>query len=141
DSPADVLEILAGTAARALRDAVAEIDIDAVDRAATVISRAERVHLYGEWVDSVALRELQMRLQRIGVAAWFLEGGSATRRAVCNTLTDQDAVVVLNRSGTDELATRLLRGARGNGAAALAVHGPPGPPDAPKADMSLVPGR
>lgn len=140
DSPADVLEILAGTAARALRDAVAEIDIDAVDRVATVIARAERVHLYGEWGDSVALRELQMRLQRIGVAAWFLEGGSATLRAVCNTLTDQDAVVVLNRSGTDEMATRLLREARAKGAAALAVHGLPGSPVAHEADISIFSG-
>ena len=102
DSSADVLDILAGTASGALRDAAAVIDVDAVEQAASVIARAERVHLYGEWGDSVALRELHMRLQRIGVAAWFLDGSPAALRAICNTLTNTDVVVVLNRSGEEE---------------------------------------
>lgn len=140
DSPADVLDILAGTAARALRDAVAGIDVDAVERAGTVIARAERVHLYGEWGDSVALRELHMRLQRIGVAAWFLEGGPATLHAIRNTMTDKDAVVVLNRSGTDDVTVRLLRDAHAMGAATAAIHGAPGSPVAQGADISIFTG-
>lgn len=140
DSAGDVLDILAGTAARALRDAVAGIDIDAVQRAASVVARAERVHLYGEWGDSVALRELHMRLQRIGVAAWFLDGGPATLHAICNTMTDTDAVVVLNRSGTDDVTARLLREARTMGATTVAIHGDPGSPVDQGADISVFTG-
>lgn len=140
DTPADVLDILAGTAARALRDAVAGIDIDGVEQAARVIARAERVHLYGEWGDSVALRELHMRLQRIGVAAWFLDGGPVTLHALCNTLTEKDAVVVLNRSGQDEVSARLLREARAKGATTVSIHGAPSSPVAEHADLSIFTG-
>ncbi|MFC0673186.1 MurR/RpiR family transcriptional regulator [Brachybacterium hainanense] len=126
DSAADVLDILAGTAARALREAVSGIDIGAAQEAAAVIAGAERVLLYGEWGDSVALRELHLRLQRIGVAAWFLEGGPVTVRTLSATLTSRDAVVVLNRSGADGIAARLLADASSAGAATVAVHGAPG---------------
>ena len=126
DAASEVLEILAGAAARALRDAVSGIDVARVELAARSIAGAERVHLYGEWGDSVALRELQMRLQRIGVACWFHAGGPVTLHAVCNTLTAQDAVVVLNRSGADDVTARLLRESRSQGATTIAVHGMPG---------------
>ncbi|MGP9538105.1 MurR/RpiR family transcriptional regulator [Brachybacterium sp. AOP43-C2-M15] len=140
DSPAEVLDILAGTAARALRDAVEGIDIARVEQAARAIAGAERVHLFGDWGDSVALRELHMRLQRIGVAAWFLEGGPTTLHALTNTLTDRDAVAVLNRSGEDELSTRLLGDARAQGATTIAVHGAPGSPVDERADISIFTG-
>lgn len=140
DSAADVLDILAGTAARALRDAVAGIDLAAVEQVAAVIARAERVHLYGEWGDSVALSELTMRLQRIGVAAWLHTGGAVTLHALGNTLTEHDAVVVLNRSGADDVTVRLLREARTMGATTIAVHGAPGSPVDTGADLSVFTG-
>lgn len=140
DPASEVLDILAGAAARALRDAVSGIDVERVEQAARAIARAERVHLYGEWGDSVSLRELQMRLQRIGVAAWFHDGGPPTLHAVCNTLTAQDVVVVLNRSGTDDVTERLLREARAKGAITVAVHGMPASPVDRRADISVFTG-
>lgn len=140
DPAADVLDILAGTAARALREATAGIDVARTEQAAQVIAAAERVHLYGEWGDSVALRELHMRLQRIGVAAWFLDGGPVTLHAVGNTLTDKDVVVVLNRSGEDEVTARLLREARGMRATTVAIHGAPDSPVDRGADISVFTG-
>ncbi|MGP5198636.1 MurR/RpiR family transcriptional regulator [Brachybacterium alimentarium] len=140
DSAADVLDILAGTAARALRDAVAWIDVSRLEQAASAIAGAERVHLYGDWGDSVALRELHMRLQRIGVAAWFVDSGPVTLRAVCNTLTSKDSVVVLNRSGEDEVSARVLHDARDMGASTVAIHGAPGSPVDRGADISVFTG-
>lgn len=140
DSADDVLDILAGTAARALRDASAGIDTGLVERAAEVVAGAERVHLYGEWGDSVAVRELTMRLQRIGVAAWFLEGGSVTLHALCNTFTTSDAVLVLNRSGQDDVSTRLLAEAHARGATTVSIHGAPGSPVDQGADLSIFTG-
>lgn len=140
DSAADVLDLLAGTAARALRDAVALIDVALLERAADAIAAARRVHLYGDWGDGVALGELTMRLQRIGVAAWHVEGGPVTIRAACNTLGVEDVVVVLNRSGEDEVSTRLLHDARVLGVTTIALHGAPGSPVAEGADLSIFSG-
>lgn len=140
DSAADVLDLLAGTAARALRDAVALIDVALLERAADAIAAARRVHLYGDWGDGVALGELTMRLQRIGVAAWHVEGGPVTIRAACNTLGIEDVVVVLNRSGEDEVSTRLLHDARVLGVTTIALHGAPGSPVAEGADLSIFSG-
>lgn len=140
DSAADVLDLLAGTAARALREAVAAIDVRVLEQAADVIAAARRVHLYGDWGDGVPLRELTIRLQRIGVAAWHLEGGPVTVRAMCSTLGGEDVVVVLNRSGDDEVSTRLLHDARALGARTVAIHGAPGSPVADGADLSVYSG-
>lgn len=140
DSAADVLDLLAGTAARALRDAVALIDVALLEQAADAIAAARRVHLYGDWGDGVALGELTMRLQRIGVAAWHVEGGPVTIRAACNTLGIEDVVVVLNRSGEDEVSTRLLHDARVLGVTTIALHGAPGSPVAEGADLSIFSG-
>src|SRR5699024_12627782 len=82
-----VLDPMAGTAAPSLRDAVDVLDVELFEEAATRIAAAERVHLYGDWGDSVAMRELQMRLLRIGVAAWFHDAGPTTLRLVASTLT------------------------------------------------------
>ena len=126
DSAEQVLSTLAGAAARALRDATAVIDVAQVERAARAIAGAERVHLHGDWGDAIAIRELHIRLQRIGVAAWFLEGGPSALHALAGTFTDRDVLVVLSRSGEDGTATSLLAEARAAGAATVGLHGLPG---------------
>lgn len=135
-----MLDLLAGTAARSLREAAEAIDVPAYDRAAEVIARANRVHLYGAWGDAVALHELQMRLMRIGVAVWFHESGGNTLRAVVATLTDQDVVLVLGRSGRDEAGIGYLRSARAAGAHTIALHGDTASPLAKAAETSLFTG-
>lgn len=140
DSPADVLDILAGTAARSLREAAGVIDVDQMEHAANAVARAERIYLYGEWGDSIAVRELHMRLLRTGVAAWFLEAGPNTLRAVCNTLTDRDVVLALGRSGRDEVGVHFLRRARSFGAITVALHGDGSSPLAAAADIPLYTG-
>lgn len=140
DSPSAVLDILAGAAARALRDATAVIDADLVQQAARAVAGAERVHLYGDWGDAVALGELHIRLQRIGVAAWFLEGGPVTLHALANTFTERDTLVVLNRSGDDPVTADLLAEARSRGTTTVALHGLPGGPVDAGAEISLFTG-
>ena len=141
DDPARrVLDTLAGTAARSLRDAADLLDVERFEEAASRIASAERVHLYGDWGDSIALRELQMRLMRIGVAAWFHEAGHNTLRLVAATLTVRDAVVVLGRSGRDEQAADFLRDAAAAGATTIALHGDAGSPIAAEAELALYTG-
>ena len=141
DDPARrVLDTLAGTAARSLRDAVDVLDVGLFEEAAARIAAAERVHLYGDWGDSVALRELQMRLLRIGVAAWFHDAGPTTLRLVASTLTARDAVVVLGRSGRDAQALELLRDAAAAGATTIALHGDEDSALAAEAQLALYTG-
>ena len=140
DPPRRVLDTLAGTAARSLRDAVDLLDVELFEQAAARIAAADRVHLYGDWGDSIALRELQMRLMRIGVAAWFHEAGHTTLRLVAHTLTAQDAVVVLGRSGRDQEAVSFLRDAAAAGAATIALHGDADSPIAAEAELALYTG-
>ncbi|MDN5687230.1 MAG: MurR/RpiR family transcriptional regulator [Brachybacterium sp.] len=140
DTSQDVLDILAGTAARALRDAAAVIDLEQVERAAEAITGAERVHLHGEWGDSIAVRELYLRLQRIGVAVWCHETGPRTLDLVARTLTARDVVLVLNRSGDDETALQLVQDAARADATTIAVHGAPGSALDQAADISAYTG-
>ncbi|PWH05276.1 MurR/RpiR family transcriptional regulator [Brachybacterium endophyticum] len=140
DASRDVLDILAGTAARALRDAAAVIDLPLVERAAEAITRAERVHLHGEWADSVSVRELYLRLLRIGVPVWAHDSGPRTLDLVARTLTERDVVLALNRSGKDPEARQLLRAARRVGATTIAVHGSPDSALAKEAALSLYTG-
>lgn len=135
-----VLDTLAGTAARSLREAVDVLDVDRFEQAAARIAAADKVHLYGDWGDSIALRELQMRLLRIGVSAWFHEAGHTTLRLVATTLTARDAVVVLGRSGRDEQAAGFLRDAAAAGAATIALHGDAASPIASQAELALYTG-
>jgi DNA-binding MurR/RpiR family transcriptional regulator len=140
DSARDVLDILAGTAARALREAAAAIDVDQAERAARAIARADRVHLYGEWGDAIAVHELYIRLLRIGVSAWFHDAGPNTVHAVCNTLTSRDVVLVLSRSGADELPRTFVRCAREHDATTIALHGAPECDLATEADIPVFTG-
>ncbi|WP_193105184.1 MurR/RpiR family transcriptional regulator [Brachybacterium sp. FME24] len=140
DAPRDVLDILAGTAARALRDAAAVIDLPQVERAAEAITRAERVHLHGEWGDSIAVRELYLRLLRIGVAVWCHETGPRTLDLVAGTFTERDVILVLNRSGDDTTALHLVEAGQRAGATTIAVHGVPGSLLEQAADVPLYTG-
>jgi DNA-binding MurR/RpiR family transcriptional regulator len=140
DSARDVLDILAGTAARALREAAATIDVGQAEHAARAIARADRVHLYGEWGDAIAVHELYIRLLRIGVPAWFHDAGPNTIHAVCNTLSPRDVVLVLSRSGNDELPLMFVRCSRDHDATTIALHGSPGSPLAEAADIPVFTG-
>lgn len=140
DASRDVLDILAGTAARALRDATAVIDLHQVERAADAITRAERVHLHGEWGDSIAVRELYLRLLRIGVAVWCHETGPRTLDLVAGTFTERDVVLVLNRSGDDATALHLVQAGQRARATTIAVHGVPGSLLGQAADVPLYTG-
>ena len=124
DPAEDVLAVLVANQNRASRGALGSLDLDAATRAADWIATAERVHLYGEWGDSIAMQELYLRLLRIDRPVWFHEGSQSTRVAA-SLVRDGDVVVVLSRSGTDPVGLSLCRRARANGAHTVAITGDP----------------
>ncbi len=124
-SPDEVLGILAGTQARALRDSVSFLDIDGLERAAAGIAEAGRVHLFAEWGDVPAMRELHMRLLRIGVPAWFHESPQEAGLAVSTLLREGDVLVLGNRSGGSDAAVTLAQTVRETAGTTIAIHGEP----------------
>lgn len=136
DLPAEVLDILAGTQARALRDAVRLIDVPAVEAAATAIAQARRVHVHADWADAIPANELYLRLLRIGVPAWSLGSDLASLTAMTPLLGPGDAVIALNRSGSSQTLLEAVVRAGEQGATTIAIHGAP---RSPLAKASMLP--
>jgi DNA-binding MurR/RpiR family transcriptional regulator len=124
DSPDEVVKVLAMTQTRAIRAAVAGVDLESLARRADAHVAARRVHLFGEWGDSIPARELFQRLFRIGRPLWFHE--SATAASVVSTLIDRgDVAIAFSRRGLEGAAAEFLRGASAAGALTAAVTGAP----------------
>lgn len=139
-SPSEVLGILAGTQARALRDSVNLLDIDDIERAATCIAGAGRVHLFAEWGDVPSMRELHMRLLRIGVPIWFHESPQEAGLAVTTLLRDHDVLLLGNRTGESDAAVRLAQAVKKGAGTSIAIHGEPGSRLDGAVDISLYTG-
>ncbi|TDE94970.1 MurR/RpiR family transcriptional regulator [Occultella glacieicola] len=139
DSPDQVLGVLVAAQHRASRQALGSIDLAAADRAAGWLANASRIHLYGEWGDSIALHELSLRLLRIGRPVWWHEGAQAARVAA-SLMQPGDVALALTRSGRDEVATEFLALARINGAHTVVLTGDPTASLATDADVALFTG-
>ncbi|WP_331714219.1 MurR/RpiR family transcriptional regulator [Auraticoccus cholistanensis] len=123
DDPADqVLNVLAGTQANALRNALGAIDLDAAGRLADAMAAATRIHIYGEWGDAIPAQELHIRLLRIGRPTWFTRDAQEAA-VVSSLLGPSDVALVLSRSGRNAGAEELVRLARLRGATTAVITG------------------
>ena len=102
------------------------LDVDAIERAAAAVAEAGRVHLFAEWGDIPAMRELHMRLLRIGVPAWFHESPQEAGLAVSTLLREGDVLLLGNRSGESDAAVTLAKTMRETAGTTIALHGDPG---------------
>jgi DNA-binding MurR/RpiR family transcriptional regulator len=125
DDPAEkVLSVLAGNQFGAARNAMASLDLPALERVADRIAHARRVHLFGEWGDLAPSQELYLRLLRIGIPVWLHEGAYAARVGA-SMLEDTDVALTICRSGDSEIATRFLQVAASHGAMTVVITGAP----------------
>lgn len=136
DPAAEVLDILAGTQARALRDAVRLIDVSAVQSAASAIAGAQRVHIHADWADAVPAEEMYLRLLRIGIPIWSLGSDLASLSAMTPLLSPGDVAIALNRSGSSQALLDAVSRAGEQGATTIAIHGDP---RSPLAEASTIP--
>ncbi len=136
DPPDQVLDVLAGTHAQALRSAVASIDLAVADDLADRISRAGRIAIFGEWGDAIPAEELQIRLLRIGRPAWFHRGRQEGAVAA-RLLGPGDVALAIARSGDHVDAEQFLRLARKAGASTAVITGMTGSPMARLADLVI----
>ena len=134
DPPEQVLNVLAGTQANALRNALASIDLVAAARVADAIAGARRTHIYGEWGDAIPARELYIRLLRIGIPVWFFDGPQSAQVAA-GLLAEGDVALVVTRSGTDPATLEFVHHSHQQGALTVAITGVP---DSPIGDLAGV---
>lgn len=139
DLPEDVLNVLAGHQFRAIRSAMANIDLTAVLRAADSIVAAKRVQIFGEWGDKPPADELYMRLLRIGVPVWVGEGAYSARVGA-SLLTPGDAAIIVSRSGESDIASGFMTEAARHGATTIVLTGDPGSSLAGQCDIALFTG-
>jgi DNA-binding MurR/RpiR family transcriptional regulator len=139
DAPGQVLNVLAGTEANALRAALSAIDLDAATQAADAIASAGRVHIYGEWGDAISAQELYIRLLRIGVPAWFHDGNQASRVGA-GLLGPGDVALAVSRSGSDPTAGAFIEVAAELGARTVLITGEPGSALAESSELVLFTG-
>ncbi|PKA42016.1 MurR/RpiR family transcriptional regulator (plasmid) [Rhizobium sullae] len=139
DRPDQVLRVLAGTAANALRNALAEIDLEAITKVAEAIAVAHRVHIYGEWGDAIPAQELAIRLLRIGIPVWFHDGNQASRIGA-GLLAPGDVALAVSRAGQEPTGIDFLRLSGERGALTVAITGEPQSKIAKTAAIALYTG-
>jgi DNA-binding MurR/RpiR family transcriptional regulator len=139
DSPEQVMNVLAGHEFRALRNAMANVDLSLLSRAADAIATAKRVVIFGEWGDRPPAEELSMRLLRIGVPVWACEG-SHTARVGASLLTKGDVAIAVVRSGESDIAAAFLSEAAAHHATTVIITGTPNGPLAANTDLVLFTG-
>ncbi|UFU03661.1 MurR/RpiR family transcriptional regulator [Ruania suaedae] len=139
DGPKAVLEVLAANQQRAARTAMGAIDVDLVAQAADWIASARRIHLHGEWADSVAVSELYMRLLRLGLPVWFHDG-AVTSQVLASMMQAGDVALILSRGGNDEVGLDFCNRARKNSAHTVAITGDPDSALADRSEISIFTG-
>lgn len=136
DSAEDVLGVLVSAQTRAARHLMGALDLDGASRAADWIATAGRIHLHGEWGDSVALHELYLRLLRIGRPVWLHESQQASRIAA-SLMGPGDVALVLARSPQDVAALEFCHLSAAQGAHTVAIVSDPDCKLAQDVDVAL----
>lgn len=139
DSPDQVLDIVAAAQYRALRRASEVVDVALASDVAARIVAARRIGIYAEWGDSIAARELQMRLFRIGMHAW-LHTDPQEGNYGAGLFEPGDVMIAVSHAGKSSLAQQLLRDAAHAGAHTVAVTSTADTPLAITADTVLQSG-
>ena len=139
DSAKDVLDVLVAAQTRAARHLMGALNLEDAARAADWIATAGRIHLHGEWGDSVALHELYLRLLRIGRPVWWHESQQASRVAA-SLMGPGDVALVLARSTEDVAALEFCRLSAARGAHTVAIISDPECTVAREAEVALYTG-
>ncbi|RCK70282.1 MurR/RpiR family transcriptional regulator [Desertihabitans brevis] len=133
----DVAAVLGAAQSRAVADTLAGLDLDAVRTVARQISTARRVLVLGVSGSAVMAAELQLRLQRIGVAVWAHSDVHEGLTAAA-LLDERDVAVAISCTGATVETVDMLRCAAEHGAATAAITGARTSPLAEHADSLLL---
>lgn len=137
DSALDVVTKLAFHEARAIEHTAMALDLDALDRAAVAMARADRLVGFGVGASGLVVEDLSQKLQRIGCPFLF---SADTHVQLANAALAGPGGVAFGasfRGATDEVV-RGLRVAHGSGALTVALTNVADSPVGRAADVVLT---
>ncbi|HCT78119.1 MAG TPA: RpiR family transcriptional regulator [Micromonosporaceae bacterium] len=121
---------------QAMRDTAALLDLAEVERAADAIVNANRVDIYGASGSALVGTEMQLSLNRLGLAAWsWLDVHNGLASAAL--LGSGDVAIGISHSGQTRETVEMLAEAGSRGAVTIALTGYPNSPLAELADLVL----
>lgn len=115
DSMSQVAKKIAYAGVRAIEETIESVDMAILTRVAKAVARASTVNLYGVGASSLAARDLQQKLQRIGRRAELMEDPDhAVSSAVL--LSKNDVAIGISNSGeTAEIVDWIITARRHQG--------------------------
>ncbi|WP_285728018.1 MurR/RpiR family transcriptional regulator [Psychromicrobium xiongbiense] len=137
DSPRDVLSSLLNAHTRSLVETASTIDLTVLKAVARKIALAAHVDIYGIGGSAIMAMELQNRLYRIGITAYYwteVHAGLASA-----SLRNRDSVAIgISNTGRTEETIEMLRQAGQAGAYTVALTSNPHSPLVESAEVHLV---
>ncbi|WP_433256340.1 MurR/RpiR family transcriptional regulator [Streptosporangium sp. CA-135522] len=132
-----IAEVVSAAITQAAVETVSRLDLEAADRASTMLATARRVWAFGAGGSSTVASELQQRLYHIGVPAWT---STDTHIALSGAalLGPGDVVVAISHSGRTKEVIDLVTEAMIHGAATIAICNDPASPLAARAELTLL---
>ncbi|MEV4117015.1 MurR/RpiR family transcriptional regulator [Nonomuraea sp. NPDC049695] len=134
-----VANVISANIGHVVAEALANLDLTTVERAAGVLAAARRAMIYGIGGSGATALEFQQRLYQIGVPAWIhtdvhvaLTGAALMGRG--------DVVVAISHSGRTQEVRDLVAEARSHGATTIAITNDVASPVADRSELVLATG-
>lgn len=136
DSSASIIQKVFRTSMQALEETIAILDIDAFDRAADIMYRANNRDFYGIGGSAQIARDVAHKFLRIGMRAAVYDDAHMMLMSA-SVLKPDDAVMVFTHSGATTAVLEPMKLARKQGARTIAVTNYLESPVAEAADVVL----
>lgn len=137
DSVENIASKIAYQETLAIEQTTKGLDFAALSRAATAIRGAARVDLYGVGASSLTAQDLQQKLTRVGLAAFFSADPHLALTSAA-LLGPGDVAVVVSHTGETLETLNVILAARQTGAVTVAITNYPASELAEAADCVLV---
>jgi DNA-binding MurR/RpiR family transcriptional regulator len=137
DDIRQMANVVAANIGHVVAEAIANLELTDVDRAATTLAAARRVVVYGVGGSAAAALEFQQRLYCIGMPAWTYTDVHVASAGVA-LMGRGDALVVISHSGRTREVCDLAAQAGSRGLTTIAITNDPASPVAYRATLTLA---
>lgn len=119
---------------KTINDTLEELDDSVLSKAVKMLSKAHSIFLFGMGSSQLAARDMQTKLLRLGLSAFFVDDAEMMR-GFCKTLTGSDLIFLISFSGTTEYMVSIAELAKKNQVPIISLTNYP---DSPLARLSTV---
>ncbi|MFD1541080.1 MurR/RpiR family transcriptional regulator [Nonomuraea guangzhouensis] len=137
DDIRQVANVISANIGHVVAEAIANLDLAAVERAASLLAAARRVVVFGVVGSATTALGFQQLLYQIGVPAWvYTDAHMALTGAAL--MTRGDVLVAVSHSGRTREVCDLVAEARSHGARTIAITNDLASPVARRAELALA---